>query len=606
MGYIKRQSDQSKSPAILDSSQYLFPNTGYQPFHVHSSQLWGANGETLLLPSIRSVKFEPSFYNTASDHTAPPIRKSQKQKITSIPNSLYFNPLQVELAATQKKNVEKLLATHFVIPVRLYKQNKQHYIEKNNPQEYKIKGYKIVGDIDHFYGKTKLNKTANVNKIQNSPKYHLFFLPEEVVAKNSFKDIKASDDASKENTSREEKLAHRPYKIQTNTQTSTNGSAVNATSSSQIVKKRLVPKKGANTNSVITASSSTVIKLPSSNGGNSQQQQHQSQSQTQQQHQQLQQHFQKPVASQQITQIMQPPEAISSYTSLNSNQATKPGINQIIKNPLRPLLNLQSNNNNNGMKNRPLVELQNNINSINNATSNAIKTAFQNIFRLPFRQTETASPLASTEIPSADIMPLPMLPSQPQQQQFFTAPTPPITQQVQSQPLYADENFQSDHIDSDYRWDDENVSMDASNSESQEGQNNSHETTEPEEKNIFSNLLKHKHETQKEALKQGGIIIQKLKVRKGGIAIAGPGGVATAGSGGTAIVGPGGYALTHPRSLTIAGPGAKVIAIPSNVDLKDALQRTNLDLQTFPREGRIVATGPTVYYAPPTGDYVDI
>jgi len=90
-------------------------------------------------------------------------------------------------------------------------------------------------------------------------------------------------------------------------------------------------------------------------------------------------------------------------------------------------------------------------------------------------------------------------------------------------------------------------------------------------------------------------------VRRGGIAIAGPGGVATAGSGGTAIVGPGGYALTHPRSLTIAGPGAKVISIPANVDLKDALARTDLETRSFPREGKIVATGPTVYYAPPTG-----
>ncbi|XP_054264027.1 uncharacterized protein LOC128987286 isoform X2 [Macrosteles quadrilineatus] len=36
----------------------------------------------------------------------------------------------------------------------------------------------------------------------------------------------------------------------------------------------------------------------------------------------------------------------------------------------------------------------------------------------------------------------------------------------------------------------------------------------------------------------------KLKVRKGGVAIAGPGGIATAGSGGTAIVGPGGTAYT--------------------------------------------------------------
>jgi Domain of unknown function (DUF4774) len=52
---------------------------------------------------------------------------------------------------------------------------------------------------------------------------------------------------------------------------------------------------------------------------------------------------------------------------------------------------------------------------------------------------------------------------------------------------------------------------------------------------------------QLQTYKEGGLIIQRLKVRRGGIAIAGPGGVATAGSGGTAIVGPNGIAFTHPR-----------------------------------------------------------
>lgn len=52
---------------------------------------------------------------------------------------------------------------------------------------------------------------------------------------------------------------------------------------------------------------------------------------------------------------------------------------------------------------------------------------------------------------------------------------------------------------------------------------------------------------QLQTFKEGGLIIQRLKVRRGGIAIAGPGGVATAGSGGTAIVGPNGIAFTHPR-----------------------------------------------------------
>ncbi|XP_050094133.1 uncharacterized protein LOC126576874 [Anopheles aquasalis] len=69
-----------------------------------------------------------------------------------------------------------------------------------------------------------------------------------------------------------------------------------------------------------------------------------------------------------------------------------------------------------------------------------------------------------------------------------------------------------------------------------------------------------------------GVVIQRLRVRQGGIAIAGPGGVATAGSGGTAIVGPNGTAITHPRSLTIAGPGAKIYAVPESVDLAKTVQ----------------------------------
>lgn len=93
-----------------------------------------------------------------------------------------------------------------------------------------------------------------------------------------------------------------------------------------------------------------------------------------------------------------------------------------------------------------------------------------------------------------------------------------------------------------------------------------------------------------------GIIIQRLRVREGGIAIAGPGGVATAGSGGTAIVGPGGIALTHPRSLAIAGPGAKVIAVPESVDLGKLALRSNA--RQLPIEGVVVATGPVIYYNP--------
>lgn len=92
----------------------------------------------------------------------------------------------------------------------------------------------------------------------------------------------------------------------------------------------------------------------------------------------------------------------------------------------------------------------------------------------------------------------------------------------------------------------------------------------------------------------GGIIIQRLKVRKGGIAIAGPGGVATAGSGGTAIVGPGGLALTHPRGLSIAGPGAKVVAVPESSNLEQLAR--SIKGRELPADGILVATGPIVYY----------
>ncbi|KAG4077584.1 hypothetical protein HA402_003011 [Bradysia odoriphaga] len=117
-------------------------------------------------------------------------------------------------------------------------------------------------------------------------------------------------------------------------------------------------------------------------------------------------------------------------------------------------------------------------------------------------------------------------------------------------------------------------------------------------KGPFSSFLNSQKEQVLEALREGGIIIQRLRVKEGGIAIAGPGGVATAGSGGTAIVGPGGIALTHPRSLAIAGPGAKVIAVPENVDLARLALRSNA--RQLPIEGEVVATGPIIYYNPPT------
>lgn len=119
-------------------------------------------------------------------------------------------------------------------------------------------------------------------------------------------------------------------------------------------------------------------------------------------------------------------------------------------------------------------------------------------------------------------------------------------------------------------------------------------------KGPFSSYFNNQKEQVVEALKQGGVIIQRLRVRNGGIAIAGPNGVATAGSGGTAIVGPGGIALTHPRSLTIAGPGARVIAVPETTDLQELALRSSARDLSSSLDGVVVATGPVVYYSPDT------
>lgn len=115
-------------------------------------------------------------------------------------------------------------------------------------------------------------------------------------------------------------------------------------------------------------------------------------------------------------------------------------------------------------------------------------------------------------------------------------------------------------------------------------------------KGPFSSYFENQKEQVVEALKQGGVIIQRLRVREGGIAIAGPQGIASAGSGGTAIVGPGGIALTHPRSLSIAGPGARVYAVPESVDLRELAMRS--DARSIPDQGVLVATGPVVYWNP--------
>ncbi|CAG5042707.1 unnamed protein product [Parnassius apollo] len=70
-----------------------------------------------------------------------------------------------------------------------------------------------------------------------------------------------------------------------------------------------------------------------------------------------------------------------------------------------------------------------------------------------------------------------------------------------------------------------------------------------------------------------GFFINRLRVRKGGVAIAGPGGVATAGRGGTAIVGPGGLAYTQPGGIAVAGPAARVIALSPHTDLTSLISR---------------------------------
>jgi hypothetical protein len=107
----------------------------------------------------------------------------------------------------------------------------------------------------------------------------------------------------------------------------------------------------------------------------------------------------------------------------------------------------------------------------------------------------------------------------------------------------------------------------------------------------------------------GGPFITRLMVRKGGVSIAGPGGIATAGSGGTAIVGPGGVAYTSPNGLAVVGPGGKVVGLPSGADLsvvtsKVTASDSNSEGSTprflnIPPGGRVVATGPVVYFHPP-------
>ncbi|KAL7732281.1 hypothetical protein ACLKA6_018513 [Drosophila palustris] len=475
-GYVKKtKPEQPKLPPILDSSQYLFPKPAQSPFHAQQHHFSGSMGQTLLEPSIRAVKLTRNAFNDQP--------------------KLYFRPHQVELPPPNSAQEAQQLPAHFVIPVHLYRQNKEQYLREHAPHEYRVKGYKIIGDVDSFYGKAKAKAKQAKKQGKSTPKYHLFFLPRELAfnddgtlkrGTNSTTTIANTTKAPKKES--REKMSNKPQPqripvnvVQDRQRITTKPLRVAAKEGEQ-----MLPVSGSA--KVTTAAPTT---LPQRN---------------------------------RLTGLRVP--------SVN------------------------------------LAEMQ-------NQTSTAIKNAFQNIFKMPFRAT-TSTPALSKPKPNSDSL----------------------------------------NIPDDYKWLDEQEGGGDGDSDVDTMENTAGELEDnsaASEKHLFAHKNPHKlmqtigevatahQETQKQALREGGIIIQRLKVRKGGIAIAGPGGVATAGSGGTAIVGPGGYALTHPRSLTIAGPGAKVISIPAEVDLKDALQRTDVQAKSFPREGKVVATGPTVYYAPPTG-----
>lgn len=130
-------------------------------------------------------------------------------------------------------------------------------------------------------------------------------------------------------------------------------------------------------------------------------------------------------------------------------------------------------------------------------------------------------------------------------------------------------------------------------------EDNSSEESSEEESDKTSGIALSQDGTKKLFSKDNtgdGIFVQKIKVRKGGVAIAGPGGIATAGSGGTAIVGPNGFAYTQPDSLAIAGSGTKVVAVDPGVNLADIIANSTNSAGHVPRLGKIVAIGPVVYY----------
>lgn len=460
--------------------------------------------------------------NVAGSYNVPPrlrqaIESSSKEEKKA---QLYFRPKQVEVPKPSSEQEAQQLPAHFVVPVHLYKLNKEEYLKEHASQEYKIKGYKIIGDVDSFYGKAKAGRKQG----KTTPKYHLFFLPRELALNEDGTPKRGNSTTIGTTTTKapvpvnfkeyrldsREKPVHKPQKIQ-------------PTSSPEL--NSLNRKK--------VGSTAKPVRLSGKD------------------------------AEQQIYQ---------GSTSLNIKATSAP---VLLSSTLPPSGGLLPNRNRLSPFRMPGM----NIAEMQNQTSTAIKNAFQNIFKLPFRP-----PMAAT------------------------AGEGPVV--VGNVPV---KNHSIDSMD--YKWEDENEGAGdgmADDVDTIENTAAELDNSASSEKHLFAHKGHHlmhtvsqvataQESTQKQALREGGIIIQRLKVRRGGIAIAGPGGVATAGSGGTAIVGPGGYALTHPRSLTIAGPGAKVISIPADVDLKDALARTDLETRSFPREGKIVATGPTVYYAPPTG-----
>ncbi|XP_060517951.1 uncharacterized protein LOC132696875 [Cylas formicarius] len=70
-----------------------------------------------------------------------------------------------------------------------------------------------------------------------------------------------------------------------------------------------------------------------------------------------------------------------------------------------------------------------------------------------------------------------------------------------------------------------------------------------------------------------GIFVHRIRVRQGGVAIAGPGGIASAGDGGTAIVGPNGVAYTTRDGVAIVGKGTKVVGVDHD-DLMDMIRNS--------------------------------